>query len=264
MGAALALGVALTPAAAHADDVRHDLAFGSIEGEIALGVATSASTLFFLLPQLHSSWGPAMPAPRDPYADDLSDFTGSIGGSMLQLGVGYALEAGYLELKGSADPGLYALEAAAVETEALLFASGMTGLIKRLAGRCRPRAYHEGRCTEFDAFPSGHVSAVSSFAGARLVRAALTPADGASSLRLASFAFAEAAMVATAYLRVEAGAHSWDDVLVGAILGHLAGITIALMHPMVPARRVDDPNQLGAPSLGTGAQAPMFSFGAPF
>ena len=63
--------------------------------------------------------------------------------------------------------------------------------------------------------------------------------SGAPGFRYASFAVAESAAIATAFLRVAAGAHSWEDVTVGWVLGHATGIAVAYTHPMVdisPAR----------------------------
>ncbi|AUX20786.1 uncharacterized protein SOCEGT47_012600 [Sorangium cellulosum] len=57
---------------------------------------------------------------------------------------------------------------------------------------------------------------------------------GDASLRLAAFALAEAATLATMALRIGASAHSWQDVSAGMILGHVTGFVIAALHPIRP------------------------------
>jgi membrane-associated phospholipid phosphatase len=117
----------------------------------------------------------------------------------------------------------------------------VTGALKALTGRCRPRA-HDGRtCVggEYDAFPSGHTSTIASIAGVRLVHA-LRSGPG-SEARFVSLALAEAATVATGALRIASGAHSWDDVLGGFALGHGIGALVALAHPWSATERPPAP-----------------------
>ncbi len=179
-----------------------------------------------------------------------SDLVGAAAGSALQLGAGYALETGYLARRGVARPGVEALHESLVEGEALALDIGVTGLMKRLSGRCRPWSYANGVCTSFDAFPSGHTSTVASIAGARLAHVAWTPLDDpAIGLRVASFGLAEIGTVAAAVLRVTSGAHSVEDVVVGALVGHATGVLVALAHP--PTGAPLGPSPSGAPRATT-------------
>ena len=59
--------------------------------------------------------------------------------------------------------------------------------------------------------------------------------DGSSGPRFVSFAWAEAATLTTGLLRMGAGAHSWEDVLVGWVVGHGVGALVAMAHPMKAA-----------------------------
>lgn len=204
------------------------------EGVFA-GVAVALNTSYFL-PQRESDWGPINVWKRDTVASDWSDMTGALTGALLQLGTGYALESGYLALEGSSNPSVDALYEAAVETESVMVATAATSLLKRLFGRCRPRAFQMGKCAEHDSFPSGHTSAVAAFGGARFVRLVTGDFDGPSAIHGVSLGIAEAGTVVTAALRVLAGAHGWDDVLVGSVVGHSAGFFVALAHPIVPVK----------------------------
>lgn len=186
---------------------------------------------------------------------------------MIQLGIGYALESAYLDVAGADLPGVLALRQSGVEAEALLLTSGITALIKRVSGRCRPREYRgpDEPCVECDSFPSGHTSAIAAFSGARFVRLAFTPLNEAFPIRLSSFVVSEAAMGVTGLLRILSGSHSWDDVTVGAIVGHATGVTIALMHwneSIDPAPEVFVP---GPPTERSSLRAPvLFTWGGAF
>jgi hypothetical protein len=54
--------------------------------------------------------------------------------------------------------------------------------------------------------------------------------------------------------RVGAGAHSWEDVTVGWLLGHATGALMALAHPMVDAPVIDNERSAG----GALSTAPVF------
>ncbi len=217
---------------AGAEGNRPDWAFGEPAAEIGVAGVAAASNLTLLLDQNRSSWGPSHVQEFDPTIGAWSDLFGAAGGVLAQLGAGYAIEAGYLATVRAADPGVDALFGGMVEAEAVLLSTGLTTFLKRLTGRCRPRAERDGFCTEHDAFPSGHTSAISPFAGARLVRLVETPPEGRG-VRALGYALAELGTVTTATLRVTAGAHSWEDVLVGALLGHATGLLVALAHPPI-------------------------------
>ena len=234
----LLAGALLVPAAtARADSPeagpsRPGWAFGSPPAEgVVLGLAL-ASNLTFFVPQHRGTWNARHRHAWVPSLGLASDVIGAAAGSALQLGTGYLFESGYLASGGARHPGAEALHGSLVEAEALALTNGVTTLIKKLTGRCRPRAYWSGTCDEFDAFPSGHTSPIAAFAGARLVRVFETPFhDPSAGLRLASLGVAEAALTATAVLRVASGAHSVEDVLVGALLGHAVGVLVAVAHP---------------------------------
>ena len=211
-------------------------AFGSPTGEAALAVAAVASQALHFLPQQKRNWAPYSARPVHRSYGIASDFTGSIIGGSWQITASYGLEATYLSANGYRDAVPRALRATLVDAEAMLFSLGLTGAIKRLAGRCRPRAWKNGRCgsatvpAEHDAFPSGHTAPVAAVAGSRLLLAVRS--NGDATARYVAFGLAEGATLVTATLRVLAGAHSWQDVVVGALLGHATGALVALAHPM--------------------------------
>ena len=235
--AAFLLVLSLVPAEARADSpavtpVRPGWAFESTTAEVAFATFTLQSNATFLIPQHKGTWDSRhrhLPAAEPGLA---SDILGSAAGAGLQLGVGFILESTYLWSEKTRHPAIEAMHGGLVEVESLALTNGITTLIKRLAGRCRPRGYHGKVCDEFDAFPSGHTSPIAAVGGARFVRLVETSFhDNAAGLRVASFAFSEVGMTATAILRVAAGAHSVEDVVVGAVIGQTTGILVALMHP---------------------------------
>lgn len=230
-----------------------DWAFGSVDGEVVLAAASFGSLASLLVPQRRTAWGPSPARPFDTTADQASDVTGAYVGSALQLGSAWAFEAGYLEAHGVAEPYARALRTSLVDVEAVALTTGLGVLSKRLAGRCRPRDWVEGRsagrCRPTDAaheaFPSGHTWPVAAIAATHFVLAART--DGAAGLRWAPVATAELASLGTGALRVLAGAHSWEDVVGAWLLGHAVGAGVALLHPTVaPVSRTR-----AAPTVGT-------------
>jgi membrane-associated phospholipid phosphatase len=232
----LAIFVALTTSAtrAHAEGKRPGVVLDNGAAEAAVASLCAASNLTIFIRQRESGWGPSLVRKPDTAVGVVSDVFGAVGGIFIQTGVGYVLESGYLNAAGADDPGVEALFGTLVETESFLLSSGVTQLIKRISGRCRPRAWLDGKCTEFNSFPSGHTSAISPFAGARLVRLAQTPRDGDGiEFRAANYAVAETTTIGVAFMRVAAGAHNWEDVLAGGIIGHATGVLIALIHPPV-------------------------------
>lgn len=222
--------------AADADGTRPDWAFGHPAGEAAVAAVAVGSNFTFFLDQHQSAWAPSHIRDFDPVVSEWSDLVGSIGGVALQVGIGYATESAYLNANGAADPGIESLFGTMVEAESLFLSSGTTFLIKRLTGRCRPRSFRNRSCSQFDAFPSGHTAAIAPFAGSRLVRLVQTEGDGVP-LRAVGYAAAELGTFTTAVLRVMAGAHSWEDVLAGGLIGHAAGVLVALAHPPVEVER---------------------------
>jgi membrane-associated phospholipid phosphatase len=227
-----------------------DWAFGSPGGEAAVAAVCAASLAAYLIPQRRSGWGPDGSRPLDPTLDLISDFTGAGVGSLLVTGQAYLFEGGYLAQQGAADPFARALRTSLIDAEAVTLAAGITFAVKRLTGRCRPRAHHGGRCdgadSDVDAFPSGHTAPVAAIAGVHLSLAARTPGD--AGLRLGALGVAEAATLITMALRVGAGAHSWEDVGAGFILGHVAGVALGYAHPMVTLDPRRSPGAPGAPA----------------
>lgn len=258
LGAALA--VALTPRAASAEPSTYRWAFGSPEGEAALGALSAASLGLGLVPQAPYAFRPDRARPARSRSNAASHVTGTLGGAALLLTVGSLTELAHASERGAQGPMQSALRATAVDLEAALFAGGATLLLKKLTGRCRPRDYDAARdhCRRAaDAFPSGHVAPVAAIAGARLGFA--LGADGDTGARLATFVLAEALAATTGVLRVHAGAHSWDDVLGGAVLGHAIGLLTSLGHGFVPAT--------ASPSLGSSSSPlarPTISLGGVF
>jgi len=228
------IGGATRPARAQQERPRSlDWAFGSPVAEAALGAGSLLSLAAFALPQRETSWGPSSTTARNDLFGGISDFSGSYIGSLWQITGSFALEASYLEDQHVGDPLTRALRAALSDTESALWANGITTVIKRLSGRCRPRAWRQGSCEggEHDAFPSGHVAPVAAVAGSRLTLTLRS--DGGATARLLAFGFAETAAVVTAVMRVLAGAHSWEDVLAGWAIGHGTGALVSAAHPLV-------------------------------
>lgn len=206
-------------------------AFGEPEGEVALTLLGVASLAAFALPQREDDWKPFPIRPRNELYGTGSDYIGGTVGTAWQVFGGFALEASYFEEEYVVDSYDRALRSSLVEIEASLIATGATIVLKRATGRCRPRAWVDGRCVgEFDAFPSGHTAPVAAVAGSRLVM--LLRSGGPPPTRVASFALAEGATLVTALFRVLAGAHSLEDVAVAWALGHAAGVGVAFAHPM--------------------------------
>jgi hypothetical protein len=219
-----------------AEPSRPGAAFGSEAGEVGLALACGATLAARFLPQQTSEWGPSHAAEFAFDTSLVSDFVGAGIGSVLQIGAGYGFETAYLASHGDRQPAVGALRTSVIDVEALMLSGGLTYAVKRFAGRCRPRAFVNGKCQdEYDAFPSGHTSAVGSMGGARLVTVLRgDPDDDNAGLRWAAFAIAETSIVVTGALRVGAHAHSWEDVVGGAILGHAAGALVAFLHPEEP------------------------------
>ncbi|EYF08147.1 phosphatase PAP2 family protein [Chondromyces apiculatus] len=247
-----------------------DWAFRSAPAEAVLAGGSAASmALYLLLPQRHSTWGPYRARPHHTTLDWISDFTGALGGSLLLTGGATLFEGAYLAQNGAPDPYARALRTTLVDAEAVMLATGIVATIKRLTGRCRPRAWRDGRChgddEEYTAFPSGHTAPVAAVAGVHLSLVARTPAQGG--YRLGALGLAEASTLVTMALRIGAGAHSWEDVGTGFLLGHLVGVAVGYAHPMVDLgtaeRRGTTMDPLTLAPLPP-ASGPMFSWSGTF
>ncbi len=228
-----------------------DYVFGSATAEAVLSATTLASMALTLLPQQHSSWGPSSARARNDTFGTISDFTGSVIGASWQATGGYALEAAYYANNDVREPELRALRSSLIDLQSITLSAGITMALKRLTGRCRPRAWRDGRCgpePEHSAFPSGHTALVAAVAGSHLLLAARS--TGQATPRYLAFGLAEGATITTAMLRVLAGAHSWEDVLGGWVIGHAAGVLLSLAHPMV-----DLETSATGPAMPTGTAA---------
>jgi membrane-associated phospholipid phosphatase len=235
LGAAVSLLASRHAAAADAEFNAPDWAFGHPGAELMTAGVCLASLSTTLIPQRRGTWGAFYEWEHDAFYGRISDITGAVLGSALAMTSGYLLESRYYELGASPHPYARSLRTTLIDLEAMAFATGVSYGIKRLTGRCRPRAWKKGKCsdidTDYDAFPSGHTTPVAAIAGVRFALAINT--TGRREMRYTAFGIAEGLAVATAFLRVAAGAHSWEDVLGGWILGHGTGMLLAYAHPMV-------------------------------
>jgi hypothetical protein len=248
VAAACALGVVLlSPLRAHADADKRDApgwAFGSQPGELALLGGAGASLLTFFLPQRYNTgWKPYEARAFEPVWGSLSDLTGSVIGCTVQIANGYMFETAYLDHPAVDNPYERALRVPLIAGEAALFTTGAIIALKRITGRCRPRAYKNGRCLQtrsaHEGFPSGHTGPVGSIAAVYLTLALRTQ-HGQPAYRYAPFAIAELGAIGTGVLRVVSGAHSWEDAGLGWAVGHVVGALVALAHPMEKLGGVDE------------------------
>lgn len=195
-------------------------------GSSVLGVALGA---LFIQPNTDSNWGPDTPHPYNKTADSISNFTGAIVGMVGGIGLGYGAE--ILQLDGQADDALFS---PLILTEGASLSLLVNILIKNAAGRCRPWAYQGDHCVpqtadDLRAFPSGHVATIGGVAGTQLGLSIMAGSD--SGWRWAAFGVMELATLATAILRVNAGAHSLSDVASSWAISHAVGVGTALIHP---------------------------------
>jgi membrane-associated phospholipid phosphatase len=246
---AAALGMMLVETPARADEPMSGPRFvpgwaGDVPvGEIVLGAASVGGLGFYLLPQNKGKWGPDAAHARQATSDAASYGTAFT----LPLVVGFStwlIEGSMLRDARVSAPYARALLPLLIEVESLALAVGLTGAIKSIAGRCRPRSWSNETkmCAsdddeEYAAFPSGHTSLSSALAGTRLVLA-IRSNGRLRGLRWVAFGLTEAAAITTAVLRVTAGAHSTSDVAGGWGLGHVVGAGVALMHSTVPIGRI--------------------------
>jgi len=234
--AAVVLVLSLVPARARAQTNAPDWAFGQPAAEVIVAAVGASMMATFALPQREGTWGPYSARKRHEVYGRISDFSGASIGMAWQLAGGYALEAVHYDNLDVTKPYPRALRTSLIDIESALYATGLTVALKRATGRCRPRAWVEGErggyCAggEYDAFPSGHVTPVAAIAGARFTIAMRT--TGPAGYRFAAFGLVEGASVLTMFMRVLAGAHSWQDVSVAWIIGHAVGAALSFMHPM--------------------------------
>lgn len=207
--------------------------------------------------------------PNTPHSANLnanywSNWTAVAGPALVGLGT-LALDAERLGW------GPQAAHATVVAMEAGLISSGLNQVLKRTAGRCRPVAYlperseGAGICdpsrvpNEIDgsddaaylSWPSGHVAGVASVTGALLGLAIKTSYYG-NPVTQYWLAGGVGVLVTglTAWLRVSAGAHSWQDTLGSAALSVPIGLGVSLLHPV---------GQSPSPLLGLNVVEPRLS-----
>lgn len=213
--------------------------------------------------------------PNTPHALDLdanrvSDW--ALGGGMLITIAGaWALDA--QRLGGFGSPESY--HAAVVALEAMAVSSGLNQVLKRSAGRCRPIAYRPGdtpgtgTCdpsavpssvdsdpdAAYLSWPSGHVNFIASATGAFLGLASKTTYYGNPVWQywLASGVGA-VATGAVIGLRVQTGAHSWEDTLGSAAISIPVGMAVAFLHPLVTSTGTDEAARLDLTVTGNTLQ----------
>jgi membrane-associated phospholipid phosphatase len=218
-------------------------AFGSSTGEWILAGSSLVVAVVppLTLSQRTTSWGPDATHSDSRNASNYSFVT--VGASLGVALTSYVAQSERLEGAGVAEAWGRATPVLLSDAEAALFTFGLTEVIKREAGRCRPRDWQGTTCSDTDpddnphaAFPSSHTSLASAFAGVHLYEALAYGGTG----NWITFAGLESLAVATGTLRVAAGAHSWSDVGAGFVLGHGAGLLIAFAHrPMTVTGRCD-------------------------
>ncbi|UQA55410.1 phosphatase PAP2 family protein [Polyangium aurulentum] len=268
-GAIFALSALAAPEARAADGPKAPgWAFGSVGGEIGLAAASAAVPAFYFLPQRRSRWGPFAAHTHHVDAELISNIVGGPGGILFASALGYGWEYAYLRSSSVEGAPLLAMRASVIDLESVLLSTGLVQLVKRMSGRCRPWAWAGSvkgcvspRDDDHASFPSGHTAPVASIAGARLLIALRSDGAGPIGYRYAAFGFAEVLSIGAAFARVGAGAHSWEDVSVGWLLGHATGALVALAHPMVDAPVIESSRQAGGALSG----APLFfSWGGQF
>ena len=129
-----------------------------------------------------------------------------------------------------------------VYAETFLVSQGITRLAKSTLGRARPYAYlpaisrpneasyDVSRDRTFRSMPSGHSASAWTGAAFGLTEHLLRRPD-ASPLERVGVGFLGGALAgATSTLRVAAGQHFPSDVVVGAGIGILTGVTVPLLH----------------------------------
>jgi membrane-associated phospholipid phosphatase len=229
LGAALQ---AVSPSARADQPNAPDWAFGEPAAEAAITAGSALTVFFWLLPQNQTDWEPSPVRPRSKGYSNASDYSGGLIGGLWQMAGSWALESSYYVSNDVRDGQARALRSALINLDAINLATGISMVLKRVTGRCRPRAFRRGRCDgkENNGFPSGHTVVPSAVAGSNLLLALRSGGDPTH--RYLAFGFAEGASLLTAVLRVMAGAHSWDDVLSGYFIGHATGAVTSLAHPM--------------------------------
>jgi membrane-associated phospholipid phosphatase len=221
-------------------------AFDEPAADVAMSVGSALTLLFWLLPQNETEWEPSPVRPKSAGYGLASDFAGGPIGGLWQLAGSYALESSYYVDNDVGDGQQRALRSMLINLDAMLLTTGITLVLKRVTGRCRPRSFRKGRCEgeEYNGFPSGHTSVPSAVAGSNLLLALRSGGDATN--RYLAFGFAEGASVLAGMLRVLAGAHSFEDVVSGFVIGHTTGALLSLAHPMEDLEQV--PGVVDTPS----------------
>jgi len=124
---------------------------------------------------------------------------------------------------------------AAITLESVLLTSGLTDLVKELAGRPRPYAYAPDLPEElrradeaYQSFWSGHTAntAALTFSTAMMVQRS----DASPGLKTGTWIGAATLPAAMGLLRVQAGKHFPTDVLTGYAIGALVGVLVPYFH----------------------------------
>lgn len=169
--------------------------------------------------------------PHDDFYARASDLTVGFAAPVAMLAA-YGIEA------GARTPGSERLRGSLVLGEAALVGGAVVGVVKNLAGVCRPRSWDGERCLphtpkSFDpeellSFPSGHSVPIAAMAGASYGLWLFPEGRNARYLPLALSLTAVAVTVPV--LRIKAGAHTWVDTLTGGLIGAAVGLGTAALH----------------------------------
>ncbi len=177
-----------------------------------------------------------------PLADRASDFSGLVVGPLLTGLSGAAIEV------FDQDRGTGGGAVLAIATGAAMFSFGASMVLKARLARCRPLAVTgDGSCDPelppagssyrgdeaYRSFPSGHVASVAGATGALFGVIAKTAYAGGKQnpWRWLGAGIGTVLTLTTVLLRQRAGAHSYQDALVGGGMGLGLGFTFAFAHP---------------------------------
>jgi hypothetical protein len=187
-----------------------------------LAVAFACTKLSELVPQNKlNPLPPTNPLPYNPLADMLS-------GDLMCLAVDASLVGGSVVcdvLDGK--PWQQALEGYALDLKSLWYTEALVEALKRAIGRLRPLGALalvpvKSQDWMYRSLPSRHAARTAAIAGNLVARCI----SDASDKRVFMAALAEACALSVAALRVLAGVHNVEDVVVGWALAHAIALSV--------------------------------------